>query len=97
MKCPDFAAEHADISFGGLGQSDGWSLTIIRTERGQDIFDRASADGVIESRPGSDDPKAMELMGKLAAKQRARWPATELGDGQARPGALAGPAAPAAP
>ncbi len=77
LHCPDFAAEHADISFGGIGALEGWSLTVIRTERGQDIFDRAVADGVVESRPGSDDPAAIELMFKLAAKSRNRWPSKE--------------------
>ncbi len=57
LHCPDFAAEHADISFGGLGQSEGWTLSIVRTERGQDIWDRATADGVIEHRPGRRGPE----------------------------------------
>ncbi|MGZ4132927.1 MAG: Coenzyme F420 hydrogenase/dehydrogenase, beta subunit C-terminal domain [Actinomycetota bacterium] len=78
LHCPDFAAEHADISFGGLGQGAGWSLTIVRTERGQEIFDRAVADGVIEAKRAADeDPKAVELMFKLAQKSRERWPSPE--------------------
>ena len=73
LHCPDFAAEHADISFGGLGQSEGWTLTIIRTDKGQDVWDRAVADGVVEWKPGSEDQGAIDLMQKLAVKSRERW------------------------
>jgi coenzyme F420 hydrogenase subunit beta len=88
MKCPDFAAEHGDISFGGLGQTDGWTLTVIRTDRGEDIWNRAKADRVIEDRPASEDPAAVALMEKLASKQRQRWPMNELPSEWSFPGVL---------
>lgn len=72
--CPDFAAEHADISTGGIGKDNDWTLTIVRTELGREIMQRMIADGSIEARPGDDDPGAIALMRKLAEKSRARWP-----------------------
>jgi len=86
LMCPDFAAEHADISFGGLGQSDGWTLTIIRTDKGAELWDRALADGIIESRPGSEDPNAIETLMRLAVKSRERWPMETVEDSDRGPG-----------
>jgi coenzyme F420 hydrogenase subunit beta len=90
--CPDFAAEHADISTGGLGQSDGWTLTIVRTERGAEWLNGLRDAGWIDVRPGSDDPKAIELMIKLATKQRQRWPEA-LTNGAGAPRAVPPPSA----
>ena len=72
--CPDFAAEHADISTGGIGKDNDWTLTIVRTDVGREIIQRMIADGSIEARPGDEDPGAIALMRKLAEKSRARWP-----------------------
>ncbi|HEX6423842.1 MAG TPA: Coenzyme F420 hydrogenase/dehydrogenase, beta subunit C-terminal domain, partial [Acidimicrobiales bacterium] len=72
--CPDFAAEHADISTGGIGKDNDWTLTIVRTDLGREIISRMIDDGSIIARPGDEDPGAIALMNKLAAKSRERWP-----------------------
>jgi coenzyme F420 hydrogenase subunit beta len=82
--CPDFAAEHADIATGGLGQLDGWTLTVVRTQRGEEWMQAAEAAGVLTVRPGEEDPAALALMAKLAVRSRQRWPA-DLGDGRGAP------------
>ena len=94
--CPDFAAEHADISTGGIGKFNDWTLTIVRTDAGRELMERMLADGVIEVRPGDDDPDAIALMHKLSREvaqalarvrdRRARGgPAAAT---QARPGVI---------
>ncbi len=74
--CPDFAAEHADISCGGIGENADWTLTIVRTDLGREIINRMIDEGVIEARPGDSDPGAIALMRKLAERSRSRWPTT---------------------
>jgi coenzyme F420 hydrogenase subunit beta len=36
--CPDYAAEYADLSFGGIGAKEGWTTVITRTPIGRAIF-----------------------------------------------------------
>jgi coenzyme F420 hydrogenase subunit beta len=36
--CPDYGAEFADISFGGLGSKNGWTTVITRTPVGRAVF-----------------------------------------------------------
>jgi coenzyme F420 hydrogenase subunit beta len=76
--CPDFAAEHADISTGGIGAFNDWTLTIVRTDTGREIMAGMLADGVIETRPGDDDPGAVALLRKLSIVSRRRWPDTAV-------------------
>ena len=75
--CPDFAAEHADISAGGIGEFGDWTLVVVRTEKGRTLMEALLASGVIETRPGADDPGAIALMRKLSRVSRKRWPESE--------------------
>ena len=72
--CPDFAAEHADISTGGIGAFNDWTLTLVRTDAGREVVEGMVRDGVIETRPGDDDPGAVALLRKLSITSRRRWP-----------------------
>ena len=72
--CPDFAAQHADISTGGLGKYNDWTLTIVRTDTGRELLDSMRRDNWIDIRPGDDDPDALALLRKLSTKSRLRWP-----------------------
>ena len=90
--CPDFAAEHADISTGGIGSFSDWTLTIVRTEKGRALLDQMIAAGAVEVRPGDDDPAGIALLRRLAGVSRKRWPSTAV----PMPGRLPAPPAPAA-
>ncbi|MBS7653888.1 Coenzyme F420 hydrogenase/dehydrogenase, beta subunit C-terminal domain [Candidatus Bathyarchaeota archaeon] len=68
--CPDFSAELADISAGGLGL-EGWTLTIIRTERGEELFKKAEAAGAIRVRAvESEKDKVIELLTRMSKRKR---------------------------
>ena len=80
--CPDFAAEHADISTGGIGKDNDWTLTIVRTELGEEVITRMIKDGV-DHRP----PRAGGRGGdEAAAHPQHRQPPTLAGVGRQGPG-----------
>ncbi len=69
--CGDFSAEHADISAGGVG-SDGWTILILRSERGERIFKRTIEKGYLEVRPASEFERSMKVLKRLTETQRKR-------------------------
>jgi len=69
LPCTDFSSELADISTGGLGLS-GWTFTIIRTKKGEEIFDSAEKAGAVRTRPAEEEKFAMDLLVKLSKKKR---------------------------
>ncbi len=76
--CPDFAAEHADISTGGIGKFNDWTLTVVRTELGREVMTRMAKAGVIDVKPAEEDPAAITLMDRLSRVSRNRWPEEAL-------------------
>lgn len=48
LTCSDFANEYSDISVGGLGSLEGYTTTMIRTDKGMDIYRTALNQGYIE-------------------------------------------------
>jgi coenzyme F420 hydrogenase subunit beta len=71
--CGDFSAELADISCGGVGAMD-WTIVVLRTRRGEALFDRAAAAGVFEVRAMDEFETSMRVLLRLARKQRQRVP-----------------------
>jgi len=49
------------------------------------VMEAMEKSGAIETRPGEDDPSAIELMRKLARVSRRRWPADGPGEPRAVP------------
>ena len=77
--CPDFAAEHADISTGGIGKFNDWTLTIVRTDVGRELMDghaarRLDRDPARRRRPRRHraDAQALEEVAQALARVRDR-------------------------
>lgn len=67
--CDDFSSELADISVGGLGM-EGWTFTIIRSEKGEELFAAAEKAGVIRTKPLEEGAFSFSLLRKLTKKKR---------------------------
>ena len=68
--CEDFSSELADVSVGGIGL-DGWTLVIIRTEKGEELLRNAEKSGFLETRQLEQDSLSERLLLKFSKKKRA--------------------------
>jgi coenzyme F420 hydrogenase subunit beta len=73
LYCLDYGAENADIAAGGIGL-DGWTYTLIRTQRGHEAFQAALDDGWLETCPLETEPRGEFLMQKLSADKKKNKP-----------------------
>ena len=71
--CGDFSAELADIACGGVGAM-GWTIVVARTPRGEEIWNRVAASGLVEVKPIEDFEKSRRVLEILAARQTKRVP-----------------------
>ncbi|MEE9496941.1 MAG: Coenzyme F420 hydrogenase/dehydrogenase, beta subunit C-terminal domain [Desulfobacterales bacterium] len=55
--CPDYSAEYADVSFGGIGAKEGWTTVITRTPVGRAIVADARSKNAIEDNRRGDYQK----------------------------------------
>lgn len=62
--CSDFTNIYADISFGGLGSPEKYTTVIVRTEKGEKVFNEALRAGIIK-KIELDDSKINQLKALL--------------------------------
>ncbi|MDH5438878.1 MAG: Coenzyme F420 hydrogenase/dehydrogenase, beta subunit C-terminal domain [Candidatus Bathyarchaeota archaeon] len=67
--CTDFSSELADISAGGLGLN-GWTFAVIRTEKGEELFESAERKGLLRTKPVEEEKRAFGLLIKLSKMKR---------------------------
>lgn len=72
--CDDFSAEYADISAGGLGGTDGWTVLVVRTERGEQFVNAAVENNRLQLRAvdGEDFRQRIRTLERLSVAQRKR-------------------------
>jgi len=68
LACRDFSNEYADISAGGLGSLDGYTTTVIRTDKGANLFRNALQQGYIEEVEYGDADERKNEKTKMVAK-----------------------------
>jgi coenzyme F420 hydrogenase subunit beta len=75
--CSDYAAEFADLSFGGIGAEEGWTTVITRSQAGDTLLNRAKGNYIEEYSPKIKPDVKKAALAKVLQysdlkKQRAR-------------------------
>lgn len=76
--CDDLTSDYADISVGSIGSQSGWSSVITRTEKGEDIYNKAVKAGYIESKKLEDVKPGQFLVEKIAGIKRKKCKPIEI-------------------
>ncbi len=71
--CADFSAEISDIACGGVG-TRGWTIVVLRTEKGERIWRAFEEEGLFETKPIQENRRAWNILQILSRRQRNRVP-----------------------
>ncbi len=64
--CPDFSNVYADLSFGGLGSRDNYTTALIRTDKGEEIYNNAVRERyILEKVEMNNSIKKSEMLAKI--------------------------------
>ena len=80
--CEDLTSDYADISVGSIGSQAGWSSVIIRSKKGEEIFQGAVEEGLIEYQNLKDVKPGQGLLERIAASKRKNCKPIELNKNQ---------------
>jgi coenzyme F420 hydrogenase subunit beta len=63
--CPDYSAEYADISFGGIGAEEGWTSVIARSPLGRAVLTDALGKTIERYDTGDDSTAESQISAKV--------------------------------
>lgn len=70
--CPDYAAEFADISFGGIGAAQGWTSVVTRTPLGRAIFADARGLAIEDYNPEGPSKHVSQAIQQIRSASAAK-------------------------
>ena len=68
-RLPRLCLQPRRISTGSVGSPDGWSTVFIRTKKGNELWSKAIAAGMFETKPIEEVKPGLELVTKLAKEK----------------------------
>ena len=64
--CDDLTVEHSDVSVGSIGSEPGWSTVILRTKKGEELFQKSLDHQLIKTIKIEEEEKSFKLLKRVA-------------------------------
>jgi coenzyme F420 hydrogenase subunit beta len=76
--CEDLTSDYADISVGSIGSKLGYSSVITRSKEGDEIFNQALEDGLVEAESLKEVKPGLGLTERIGGIKRKKCKPIEL-------------------